>query len=306
MWTPPAGLQQQPLWPGAAPDLPDGSATPEVMFSVNKLPGFHYTGITEVSVPTMTVFKPAGRHSGAAIVVFPGGGFRLLAIDLEGTEICDWVTANGMTCVLVKYRVPRSNHYWDHEQRRHVTPAVPFALQDAQRAIRLVRARAAELDVDPARIGVFGMSAGGYLVAQTSNIAKASYRPVDAADQISSVPDFAIALYPGHLCRAGGSLDPSIGVSAQTPPTFLLAAWDDPVNKICNTTVYAQALASAGAKAEVHVYAAGRHAFGLRHQDLPIAAWPTLLLAWLNAIEILDTPEDAKAAGNGNSLSVPK
>lgn len=291
-WSPPAGLVQVPLWPGVAPDMPEGTMPPEVMFEVEKVPGFHYTGISDVSVPTMTMFRPAGPNSGAAIVVFPGGGFRLLAIDLEGTEICDWVTRNGMTCVLVKYRVPRSNHYWDPELRRHVTPAVPFALQDAQRAIRLVRARAAEFDIDPARIGVFGMSAGGYLVAQTSTIAEASYRPVDEADRLSSVPDFAIALYPGHLCREDATLDPGITVSASTPPTFLLAAWDDPVNKICNTTVYAHALATAGARAEVHVYAEGRHAFGLRHKELPIADWPSLVSAWLGAIGVSGSGSD--------------
>ncbi|GHA84029.1 xylanase [Lysobacter bugurensis] len=260
------------------------------MFQVNKVPGFHYTGISEVTVPTMTVFSPVDRRTDAAIVVFPGGGFRLLAIDLEGTEICDWITSQGITCVLLKYRVPKSNHYWDREQKRHITPAVPFALQDAQRAIKLVRANAARFNVDPSKIGVLGMSAGAYLVAQTSTISEAAYRPVDAADSQSSVPDFAIALYPGHLCRSGGVLDPSLKLTENTPPTFLLAAWDDPVNKICNTTVYANALANAGARAEVHVFAQGKHAFGLRHQELPIAAWPSLVETWLNAIDVLATP----------------
>lgn len=286
-WEPPADLTQVRLWPGASPDMEEGPKPPEVRFDVKKVPGLYYTGISEVSVPTMTVFKPVGPNTGAAIVVFPGGGFRLLAIDLEGTEICDWITSRGITCVLLKYRVPKSNHYWDRDEKRHITPAVPFALQDAQRAIKLVRARAAELGVVPSKIGVLGMSAGGYLVAQTSNIPKATYSPVDADDRLSSVPDFAIALYPGHLCRAGATLDPTIEVSKQTPPTFLLAAWDDPVNKVCNTTVYAHALAGAGAAAEVHVFAEGKHAFGLRHRDLPIASWPSLVENWLKAIGVL-------------------
>jgi acetyl esterase/lipase len=267
--------------------MPEGAKPAEVMFDVKKVPGFHYKAVSDVTVPTMTVFKPVGPNTGAAIVVFPGGGFRLLAIDLEGTEICEWITSKGITCVLLKYRVPKSNHYWDRDERRHVTPPVPFALQDAQRAIKLVRAGAAQLGVDASKIGVLGMSAGGYLVAQTSNISQATYSPVDAADSLSSVPDFAIALYPGHLCRAGASLDPSIAVSKKTPPTFLLAAWDDPVNKICNTTVYAHALASAGAPAEVHVFAEGKHAFGLRHRELPAASWPTLVEAWLRSINVL-------------------
>lgn len=286
VWSPPAGTAQERLWPGASPDMPQPSK-PEVMFEVKKVPGFYYTGISDVTVPTMTVFKPVGPNTGAAIVVFPGGGFRLLAIDLEGTEICDWVTSKGMTCVLLKYRVPKSNHYWDQDEKRHITPTVPFALQDAQRAIKLVRASAVELGVDPSKIGVLGMSAGGYLVAQISNIPEATYEPVDVSDELSSLPNFAIALYPGHLCRAGATLDPSIKISKQTPPTFLLAAWDDNVNKVCNTTIYANALANAGVPAEVHIFAEGKHAFGLRHTSLPIASWPSLVETWLKTINVL-------------------
>lgn len=291
VWTPPAGLTQERIWPDAAPDMPQGNKAAEVMFDVKKVPGRHYTGIAEVTVPTMTVFKPVGENTRAAIVVFPGGGFQLLAIDLEGTEICKWITSKGMTCVLLKYRVPKSNHYWDQEERRNITPAVPFALQDAQRTIRLVRFNSDQLDIDPSKIGVLGMSAGGYLVAQTSNISEVAYSPADEADSLSSLPNFAIALYPGHLCRSGATLDPGIKVSEQTPPTFLLAAWDDPTNKICNTTVYAHALASAGVPAEVHVFATGGHAFGLRHGELPIASWHSLVEAWLKAINVLAAPD---------------
>ncbi|MBI3286205.1 MAG: alpha/beta hydrolase [Burkholderiales bacterium] len=235
----------------------------------------------------MTIFPPQGVNSGVAMVVFPGGGFRILAIDLEGTEICDWVTAKGMTCVLLKYRVPKGNHYWDKDCNCHITPKVPFALQDAQRTIRLVRAKAKELDIDPNKIGVIGFSAGGYLVAQTSNIFKSSYHLVDAADQLSSRPDYAIALYPGHLCRSGARFDPTIKVSKQTPPTFLLQAWDDPVDKICNSTLYARALNEAGVPTEVHLFAKGGHAFGLRSNQHPISSWPTLVENWLRDIAIL-------------------
>lgn len=238
----------------------------------------------------MTVFRSVSRTSDAAIVVFPGGGFRILAIDIEGTEICEWVTGMGVTCVLLKYRVPKSNHYWDRDLRRHVTPAVPFALQDAQRTIRLVRANAAELGIDPGKVGVIGFSAGGYLVAQTSNLFEDSYRRVDASDAASSRPDFAVALYPGHLCRAGGTLDPSLHVTERTPPTFLLQAWDDPVDKVCNSTVYARALDAAGVPAEVHLFARGGHAFGLRASGDGIGAWPTLVEGWLRGLGVLGTP----------------
>ena len=135
----------------------------------------------------------------------------------------------------------------------HITPKAPRTLQDAQRTIRLVRARAKELNLDPNKIGVIGFSAGGYLVAQTSNIFEPTYKPVDAVDKLSSRPDFAVALYPGHLCRSGATLDPGIHVTKQTPPTFLLQAWDDPVDEICNSTVYARALDDAGVPADVHL-----------------------------------------------------
>jgi len=225
------------------------------------------------------------------MLVFPGGGFQVLAIDLEGTEICDWITAEGMTCVLLKYRVPKSNHYWDEDCRCHITPKVPFALQDAQRAIRLVRARAKELSIDPDRIGVIGFSAGGYLVAQVSNMFESSYQPVDPIDQLSGRPDFAVALYPGHLCRSGASLDPGMHVTRQTPPTFLLQAWDDPVDRICNSTVCARALDDAGVPAEVHLFAQGGHGFGLRPTGHPISSWPSMLENWLREIGVLNAAE---------------
>jgi len=234
----------------------------------------------------MTVFPPRVKNTGASMVVFPGGGFKLLAMDLEGTEICDWMTAKGITCVLLKYRVPKSDHYWDKDCHCHITPKVPRALQDAQRTIRLVRAGAKALNLDPNKIGVIGFSAGGYLVAQTSNIFEPTYTLVDDADKLSSRPDFAVALYPGHLCRSGATLDPGIHVTKQTPPTFLLQAWDDPVDDICNSTVYARALDDAGVQAEVHLFAKGRHAFGLRHTEHPVAMWPSLVENWLKEVGI--------------------
>jgi len=197
------------------------------------------------------------------------------------------MTAKGMTCVLLKYRVPKSNHSWDKDCDCAITPKVPRALQDAQRTIRLVRARAKELNLDPNKIGVIGFSAGGYLVAQTSNIFDPTYKPVDAADKLSSRPNFAVALYPGHVCREGATLDPGIHVTKQTPPTFLLQAWDDPVDEICNSTVYARALNDAGVPTEVHLFAKGGHAFGLRRKEHPVAMWPSLVENWLKEIGIL-------------------
>lgn len=282
-WPPNAGLRQQPLWPAGAPDMPPGPRRPETVFRVAKVPGREYTGIADVSEPTLTVYPARGQANGAAIVVFPGGGFNLLAIDIEGTEACEWITSRGMACALLKYRVPGSNHHWDRACRCHVTPPVPLALQDAQRAIRLLRAQAGALGIDPARIGVMGFSAGGYLAAQTSALLEPAYAPVDAVDRVPSRPDFAIALYPGHLCREGGVLDPGLPIGPHIPPTFLLHAQDDPVDDPCNSTLYARALEAAGVPVELHLPATGGHAFGLRPAGEPVADWPARVERWLAA-----------------------
>lgn len=290
VWRAPAGVKQVAIWPNGAPDMAGVSQPAESVLTAQTpeaIAGGASEAVFDVSAPTMTVFPPKGPNTRAAVVVFPGGGFQAVVITLEGTEICDWITARGMTCILLKYRVPKSDHYWDKDCNCSVTPKVPFALQDAQRTIRLVRARAKELNLDPDRIGVMGFSAGGYLVAQTSNIFEPTYRPGDAVDRLSSRPDFAVAVYPGHLCRARGALDPGIHVTKRTPPTFLLQAWDDPVDDICNSTVYARALDQAGVPAEVHLFAKGGHAFGLRRKARPVAAWPSLVENWLKEIGVL-------------------
>lgn len=288
VWQAPAGLQQIPIWPKDAPDTEGARQKPESVLTAKTpeaLQGGVSQAVFDVSAPTMTVFPPKGANSGIAIVVFPGGGFKTLAITIEGTEVCDWITSRGMTCVLSKYRVPNSNHHYDEKCDCGVTPKVPRALQDAQRTIRLVRARARELNIT--KVGVMGFSAGGYLVVQTSNIFKSAYKPVDATDTISSRPDFAIAFFPGHICRSGNRLDPGLHVTGQTPPTFLLQAWDDPVDPICNSTLYVRALNDAGVPAEVHLFAKGGHAFALRRKQSPDTVWPGLLENWLRDIEVL-------------------
>jgi acetyl esterase/lipase len=243
--------------------------------------------VFDVTNPTMTVFPPKGKNTGAAIIVFPGGGFKAVVLTVEGTEICNWITSKGITCILSKYRVPKSGHHWDEACKCGVTPTVPRALQDAQRTIKLVRSQAETLHIDRHKIGVMGFSAGGYLAVQTSNIFEAAYKPLDKTDGISSRPDFVIAFYPGHLCRRGTRLDPGIHVTRQTPPTFLLQAWDDPVNEICNSTLYARALDDAGVPTEVHLFAHGGHAFGIRRKQSPDAIWPALVENWLVQIGIL-------------------
>jgi acetyl esterase/lipase len=290
VWNPPPGLKQVPLWPAGAPDMEDVKPAAEYSrtgTNPKRFAGLPVTGVYNVATPTMTIFPPKGTGKRAAVLVFPGGGFQQLAIDLEGSEACEWLTARGMLCVLVKYRVPNSNHHYDEACDCAVTPKHLLALQDAQRAIRMVRAEAAALHVDPDRIGVLGFSAGGYLVAQTSNILAPAYTPVDAIDRIGSRPDFAVALYPGHLCRTGRALDPTIQVTKQTPPTFLLQAWDDPTDEICNSVVYARALEAAGVPTEIHLFAKGGHAFALRPTGHSVDIWPSLLENWLKETGIL-------------------
>ena len=290
IWQPPPGFEQIPLWPRGAPDQPAIPSAPErseTGVNPKRFAALPVTGVYNVAVPTLTIFP--SKHPGVrpAMLVFPGGGFKQLAIDLEGTEACDWINAQGITCVLVKYRVPDSNHHYDAACDCAVTPKHPLALQDAQRAIRMVRARAVALQIDPGKIGVMGFSAGGYLVAQTSNIPAPAYKPIDAIDRVSSRPDFAVALYPGHLCRAKGQLDPELHVTKRTPPTFLLQSWDDPTDPVCNSIVYARALTAAGVPAEVHLFAQGGHAFGFRRVAHPIEIWPSLLKLWLKGVDVI-------------------
>jgi acetyl esterase/lipase len=243
--------------------------------------GRPWISVSNVAQPTVTVYSPAKKNTGTAMIVFPGGGYQVLAIDLEGTEICDWLTSKGITAVLLKYRVPteRIGPYGES----------PLALQDAQRAISLVRSRAAQWHIDPHKIGVIGFSAGGHMVAAIStHFDKRSYPVVDTADKESCRPDFAIAVFPGHLSDSSDEnsceLNPNVPVSNKTPPTFLLQAEDDPVDSVSNSLVYYIALKKAGVPVEMHLYAQGGHAFGLRRTKFPITGWPQLVETWLRTI----------------------
>src|SRR6185436_619669 len=257
-----------PIWPGAVPDAqpldePEVAGTVVDTSAKAKLVGGKpWTYVDKVSRPTMTVYAPKEASTGAAVVVFPGGGYNVLAIDLEGTEACDWLTSKGITCVLLKYRVPC----------KKVGPYrnCLAALEDAQRTVGLLRSQASRWKLDPGKIGVLGFSAGGHMVAAMStHFDKRLYAPVDAADKESCRPDFAVALYPGHLAvpEKDFALNPDIHVSRETPPTFLLHAEDDPTDPVENSLVYYSALRKAGVSAEMHIYPKGGHAFALRRTE---------------------------------------
>jgi acetyl esterase/lipase len=280
-WQPAPGHLTLDLWPHGAPGAAASSAA-EVDTTTAKdhlVAGKPVIRLGNVSTPTLTVYAPKEHNTGTAIVVFPGGAYHILAIDLEGTEVCDWLNSAGITCVLVKYRVPDSGPY----------PKSSAALQDAQRALGIVRAHAAEWHIDPTRIGVLGFSAGAHLSAALStHFEQRLYDPVDDADKVSCRPDFAVIVYPGYLALSEQNFAPNaeIHVTSQTPPSFIVQAEDDPVH-VENSTVYFLALKNAKVPAEMHLYANGGHGYGLRRTELPITAWPKLVETWLQTIKVV-------------------
>ena len=286
-WQPSHEHQQLPIWPGKPPDAqpvpgPESTKIDSDFFVAGK----HVLGVFNVTQPTMTVYAPKASDTGAAIVVFPGGGFQGLAIDLEGTEVCDWLTSRGITCVLLKYRVPSVPYDWHCKCRPNGLAISTLALEDAQRTMGLVRSHASQWHLDPHKVGVLGFSAGGYLVAEIStHFEHRLYAPVDAADRESCRPDFAVAIYPGHLWTHDKlESNPDIHVTPNTPPTFLLQAEDDHVDYVEQSLVYYLGLKNADVPVEMHLYAHGGHAFGLRATKFPITKWPQLVETWLTTI----------------------
>jgi acetyl esterase/lipase len=275
-----------PLWPGAAP----GDAGKEIgeekdttKAEPNTPPGSpnYIVRLGNVSKPTIEVYKPpADKDTGAAVVVCPGGGYSILAMNLEGTEVCEWLNSIGVTGVLLKYRVPA--------RRGEGREGAP--LQDVQRAIGMVRHRAGEWKIDPSRIGVLGFSAGGHLAANASNnFSSRTYPTVDDADRTSCRPDFSVLVYPAYLVTKEDKtkLTPEMKVSERTPPTFIAMTQDDPIG-IENVYGYATALKNAKVPCEVHVYPVGGHGYGLRPSKNPVStAWPRLAAEWMTAQGLL-------------------
>jgi acetyl esterase/lipase len=280
-WQPAPGHLTVPVWPVAAPGASANPTAEADMTTAkdNLVAGKPLIRLGNVSTPTLTLYTPKGYNSGVAVVVFPGGGYNILAIDLEGTEVCDWLTSIGANCVLLKYRVPGTGPY----------PKSPAALQDAQRALGLVRQHAGEWGIDPNRVGVLGFSAGGHLAAAIStHFDQRLYDPIDAADKLSCRPDFAVVIYPGYLALADRNFAPNadINPTTNTPPTFIVQAEDDPVH-VENAVVYFMALKNAKVPAELHIYAKGGHGYGLRRTADPVTAWPEAVATWLHTIHMI-------------------
>ena len=280
-WPPAPQRLTLPIWPGVASGA-KAKPLPEMNTTTAKdalVAGRPVIRLGNVSVPTITIYEPKKGNTGAAVVVFPGGGYQILAIDLEGTEVCKWLNAIGVNCILLKYRVPDSGPY----------PRSAAALQDAQRAVGLVRLHAAEWGIDPNRVGVLGFSAGGHLAAAIGNhFEQRLYGLVDAADNLSCRPNFSVLVYPAYLALAeqNFTLNPEVLPITQTPPTFIVQTEDDPVH-VENAVVYFLALKNSKVAAELHVYAQGGHGYGLRRTALPVTAWPQALETWLHTIKVL-------------------
>lgn len=235
--------------------------------------------LTNVSEPTLTVYHaPDELASGAAVLVCPGGGYNILAYDLEGDEVCEWLNNLGITAVLLKYRVPRREG-----QAKHAAP-----LQDAQRAMGYIRAHADEMNIDPARIGVMGFSAGAHLSAMLSNtFDKRAYPVVDATDKISCRPDFCLLVYPAYLDGEHFQLAPELKISAATPPTMLIQAEDDK-SYIDSSLFYYYALKEAGVPAWLHLYSRGGHGYGLRNTGAAVNEWPDRAEDWFRELGVIE------------------
>jgi acetyl esterase/lipase len=292
VWQPTPGGTQVPLWPAnVALAEPDSGDRPETTGNGSPLVGgrkWHWA--TYVTRPTMTIYRPKGRNTGATMLVLPGGGFYAVAMDLEGTEICDWVIQQGMTCVVLKYRTPQ---VWPKENGKQQRPKVLLGLEDAQRAIGLLRQRASTYGIDPHKIGVIGFSAGAYLVANMSNTEERTYPPTDAADRQSPLPDFAIVAYTARMLdnskgKNSLELQPWVKISAKAPPTLIIHAMNDRVDNVRNPIAYALALNEAGVPVDMRIYSKGGHAFGMRSTDDPITTqWPEQVKQWLHNIGVL-------------------
>ena len=267
------------LWPGVAPgekgDIGEEHDTTKPDPKVT--PDKYVTRLGNVTKPAITIFHPpADKDTGAAVVVCPGGGYSILAYDLEGTEICNWLNSVGVTGVLLKYRVPSRKGLEKHTA----------ALQDAQRAIGMVRHNAKEWNIDPKRIGVLGFSAGGHLSAAVStNYETRTYPAIDDADKESCRPDFAVLIYPAYLTAKGDltKIAPELTVTKDTPPTILVQTEDDPI-KVENVYTYALALKAAKVPVEVHTYPKGGHGYGLRPSPNLVSTWPARVADWMGAM----------------------
>jgi acetyl esterase/lipase len=271
------------VWPGIPPDE-TGTIGPE---RTRMSPALDRTQVevtestllvTDVTRPTLTIFRPAREKStGAAVLIFPGGGYWNLYWQLEGEEVAAWLNSIGVTGIILKYRVPRRPGEPEKEPARR-------PLQDAQRAVSLARMKATDLGIDPERIGVIGFSAGGHLaIATATGFEKRTYPPIDEVDKVSCRPNFAILAYPGYLkAKDRPELAPGLTIPAGTPPVFLAHGGEDLISSPEHSVLMYLALERAKVPAELHVYAGAAHDFGVRPSDRPCSTWTVDCARWLD------------------------
>lgn len=265
------------VWPGKAPGETK-EIGPEEFRPPQPKQKADVQRLTNVSQPTLTLFQPPeGKRNGVGVIICPGGGYSILAWDLEGTEVAKWFNTLGVTAAVLKYRVPR----------RDGDMANTLPLMDAQRAISLIRGKASELGLDPARIGILGFSAGGNLAAASClKYDQRQYTKLDATDDVSCRPDFGILIYPAYLADNDGALKQEYQPTKQTPPMFFALALDDRVT-IDGSLAMTRALKATGVPVETHIYEAGGHGFGLRKSEFPVHSWPDRAAEWLKHRKLL-------------------
>jgi acetyl esterase/lipase len=269
--------QTEPLWPQTPPGPAAVVSGEEQDFTKpddRLIAGERIIKLGNVSQPQLQVWLPPKEKSnGGAVVICPGGGFSILAWDLEGTEVAQWLNALGYAAVVVKYRVPTRQH---QGQDRWLGPVM-----DAQRALSLTRSRAKQWGLDPNRIGILGFSAGGETAARTAvQQGQRLYEPVDDADQTSCAADFAVLIYPAGIAEADGALKAEYSVDSQTPPMFFVHAADDNVSCLHSVALFT-ALKKANVPAELHIFTTGGHGYGLRPTDEAVTRWPDRAAGWL-------------------------
>lgn len=274
------------LWPGKPPGDVGIAAEETTRSYESPLIDGPTKLITNVTRPTLTIYRPTNdKNTGTAMIICPGGGYHNLFWELEGTEVAAWLNSQGMTGIVLKYRVPRRPG--DVKSDPPLGPLI-----DAQRAVSLVRGRAAEWGIDPKRIGIVGFSAGGHLaVATATNFEKRTYELVDAVDEVSCRPDFAVGCYSGYFkAKDKVELSSTIHIDripSGTPPIFLAHASDDKISDPEHSVFMYLALKRAGVPAELHVFASGDHDFGVRQNDKLPASWTGLCTRWLRSLNLL-------------------
>ncbi|MCB1085496.1 MAG: prolyl oligopeptidase family serine peptidase [Verrucomicrobiae bacterium] len=299
------------LWPGGRmPGEPARVDGPEGDLSKpddKRIAGKPIVRLGNVSTPQIHLYlPPREKANGAAVAICPGGGFSLLAWDLEGIEVAEWLNQLGIAAAVVKYRVPTREEGGEGA----AAPGDPEVtapkkaigpLMDTQRAISHLRAHAADWQIDPNRVGVMGFSAGGETAALAAvSLGKRAYASIDATDEASCAADFALLIYPGGLANPDdGSLKPFYQVSEATPPMFFVHAADDRVTPLASSALF-QALELAGVPAELHIFATGGHGYGLRPTESPITHWPNRAEKWLREMKLLGGAETSGADRTGD------